>query len=157
MRSWRLRFEPVLTALMRAWWRLRRPMTLGVRVLVVDDEGRVLLVRHSYTEGWHLPGGGVEHGETAVEAALRELAEEGGVAASAAPRLIGFYANHDNFRNDHVVLYRVDAWTPCAPRAGGEIAERGFFARDALPETTKPGVRRRLAEASDGAPASARW
>ncbi len=157
MTDWRIRLSPVLTPFFRAWWRLRRPATLGVRALVCDDAGRILLVRHTYSKGWHLPGGGVERGETAVDAIVREAAEEGGVEATAAPTLIGFYANHANFPNDHITLYRFDGWRPCAPKAGEEIAARGFFARDALPEGTSGATQRRLAEAFEGAEVSAHW
>jgi ADP-ribose pyrophosphatase YjhB (NUDIX family) len=157
MSNWRIRFEPVITPAFRAWWRMRRPMTLGVRGLACDAAGRVLLVRHSYARGWHLPGGGVERGETAVEALVREMAEEGGVEAIGAPLLLGLYANHANFPNDHIALYRVAEWRVCAPRDNGEIAERGFFALDALPQGLTAGTRRRLAEAFEGAAQSATW
>jgi ADP-ribose pyrophosphatase YjhB (NUDIX family) len=156
MNEWRIRFEPVITPVFRAWWRLRRPMTLGVRAVVSDEAGRILLVRHSYAAGWHLPGGGVEHGETAEYAALREAAEEGGVAAERA-ELIGLFANHGNFPNDHIAVYRIADWQPCPRRNDSEISERGFFARDALPAETTAGTRRRLAEMFDGAPQSANW
>lgn len=132
-------------------------MTIGARVICCDEAGRVLLVRHSYAKGWHLPGGGVEIGETARQAAIRELAEEGGVEPLAAPALVGFYANQKNFPNDHIAIFRVDAWRACVPHAGPEIAERGFFARDALPEGVTPGTKRRLAEAFEGAPISDTW
>jgi ADP-ribose pyrophosphatase YjhB (NUDIX family) len=156
MNEWRIRLEPVLTPLFRTWWRLRRPVTLGVRGIACDEAGRVLLVRHTYSKGWHLPGGGVESGETAVFAITREMAEEGGVEAIAPPTLVGFYANHANFPNDHITLYRFGPWRPCPP-APGEIAERGFFARDALPDETTRGTRRRLAEVFDGAEVGAEW
>jgi ADP-ribose pyrophosphatase YjhB (NUDIX family) len=157
MTAWRLRLQPVLTPIFRAWWRVRRPMTLGVRALITDADGHVLLVRHSYARGWHLPGGGVEKGETALHAVRREAIEEGGVEAVEAPQLIGFFANHANFPNDHIALYRFGAWRACAPAGGQEIAERGFFALDALPEAVTAGTRRRLAEVFGRVDVSAEW
>ena len=157
MTDWRIRFGPALRPLYRTWWRVRRGMTLGVRGLAQDDAGCVLLVRHTYSEGWYLPGGGVESGQSARDAAIREMAEEGGVEATAAPQLIGFYSNHAIHPNDHVALYRFPAWRPCAPLDNGEIAERGFFALDALPDGVSPGTRRRLAEVFEGAAVTAEW
>jgi len=157
MSNWRVRFEPVITPIFRTWWRFRRAMTLGVRGIACNEFGAVLLVRHTYTSGWHLPGGGVEHGETALDAITREMAEEGGVEATTAPMLIGFYANHANFPNDHIALYRFDAWRPCTAAADSEIAERGFFALDALPEGVTKGTERRLREVFGGAPPSSAW
>lgn len=139
-----------------AWFRLSRPMTLGVRALVRDASGGVLLVRHSYVPGWHLPGGGVERAETAEHALARELAEEGGVEPLAS-RLIGVFSNHRSFRNDHVLLFAVDDWREVPPAEGPEILERGFFAPDALPEATVRAARARLAELSGAAPVSPYW
>ena len=67
------------------YWRFARGMTLGVRAVVLDGDNRVFLVRHSYVSGWHLPGGGVEVGETFREALRRELAEEGRIELTATP------------------------------------------------------------------------
>ena len=55
--------EPALRRVLHFYWRFARAMTLGVRTLVIDGEGRIFLVKHSYVSGWHLPGGGVEAGE----------------------------------------------------------------------------------------------
>lgn len=157
MSEWRLRFEPLITPVFRTWWRMRRGMTLGVRGVALDDQGRILLVRHTYAAGWHLPGGGVESGEAVIDAISREMVEEGGVEAIAPPTLIGFYANHANFPNDHIALFRFEHWRPCPPASQGEIAERGFFAPDALPDGVTKGTSRRIAELFEAAPLSAHW
>lgn len=153
----RRRLEPLITPVFRTWWRFRRPMTLGVRGIACDVQGRVMLVRHSYMEGWYLPGGGVESGEIAAAAMVREMMEEAGIEATAPLLLFGFYANHHAFRNDHVIVYRFSSWKPCAPSSTGEILERGFFAMDALPEDVTRGSRRRLAEAFEGVAIDHLW
>lgn len=148
--------EPFITPVFRAWWRFNRGMTLGVRGVATDADGRVLLIRHTYIDGWFLPGGGVESGEIALESLRREMAEEAGVAMRRAT-LLGVYSNAPGFRNDHVLVYRIDDWSPTAPDAAGEIAERGFFALDALPEGVSKGTRARLDEMFRGAPQSTHW
>ena len=86
-------FEPVLRRVLHFYWRFSRGMTLGVRALVIDGEGRVFLVKHSYVSGWHLPGGGVEAGETLLDALARELREEGNIELTAPPALHGVFFN----------------------------------------------------------------
>lgn len=134
-----------------------RGMTLGVRVAVFDAEGRVFLLRHTYYPGWHLPGGGVDGGETFEQAAARELREEGGLHPEGPLELFGLYHNRDAFPRDHVALYVCRSARAEPPPKSFEIAETGFFALDALPETTTAGTRRRLAEIAAGAPASTVW
>lgn len=53
----------------------------GVRVIVMDQQGRILLVRqhHENRDIWMVPGGGIEEGESAAEAAAREILEETGL------------------------------------------------------------------------------
>lgn len=116
MDNWRLKFEPVITPLFRTFWRFSRAATLGVRGIACDAEGRVLLVKHTYLRGWHLPGGGVERGETAPYAIAREMEEEGGIEATEPPAIFALYSNHANFAGDHIGLYRISAWKPCPPR-----------------------------------------
>jgi len=140
------------------WFRLARPLTMGVRAVVLDGEGRVFLVRHSYLRGWHLPGGGVEVGETALEALARELREEGNIELTGAPVLHGVCLNTFVTRRDHVLVYVVRAFRQTEARgADREILEIGFFPVDNLPEATARGSRARLAEVLAGAPASALW
>ena len=141
----------------QAWWRMRRPMTLGVRGLVRDSSGSVLLVKHTYTPGWHFPGGGVEKGETVLLSLVRELEEEAGVRPSEPPVLIGVFANARNFPNDHVLMFDIRAWTEIPATSRGEIAARRFFSLDDLPEDVTAGTRRRLDEIAGRIAPSEEW
>jgi 8-oxo-dGTP pyrophosphatase MutT (NUDIX family) len=135
-----------------------RAMTVGVRAAVFDTDGRVFLVRHTYVPGWHFPGGGVEVGETALDALARELTEEGNIVPQEEPQLHGFYFNAAVSRRDHIAFYIVHHFVQSGPRnADREIAETGFFNRDALPEGTSRPTRSRLQEIFGGAALSSRW
>lgn len=133
-------------------------MTLGVRGIVLDERGYVLLLRHTYTPGWQFPGGGVEKGETAALSLKRELLEEAGVIAEeAALELVSVHANHAFFPNDHILVYRISAWTRGEATSRGEIAETAFFDPRDPPEGTTRGTRNRLAELFSGAPRRESW
>jgi len=150
--------EPVIRRLMHFYWRFSRGLTLGVRAVVIDGQGRIFLVRHSYVVGWHLPGGGVEPGETLLAALARELAEEGNIGLTDAPVLHGIFFNSRVSRRDHVAVYVVRAFAQEAPpQPNHEIVEHGFFPLDALPADTSLGTRRRIAEVFHGAAIGERW
>jgi len=117
----------------------------------------VLLVQHTYVHGWYLPGGGVERRETAETALAREMQEEAGVRVLGRPTLVSVHSNEPRHPGDHVLLYRVHAWEPCAASAQGEIHEVGWFAPDALPDDTTPSTRQRIAEALHGAECDPMW
>jgi 8-oxo-dGTP pyrophosphatase MutT (NUDIX family) len=135
-----------------------RPMTLGVRGVVIDAEGAVLLVRHSYVAGWHFPGGGVEPGETCESALTRELAEEANVVAEPPMQLHGLYFNAHASRRDHVAVYIVRRFRFLGARAPDrEILAVRFFAPEALPEDATRGTRARLAEILHSQPLAAHW
>jgi 8-oxo-dGTP pyrophosphatase MutT (NUDIX family) len=140
------------------WFRLRRSATLGVRGIVVDGEGRVLLVRHTYTPGWHFPGGGVEKLETCRLSMQRELVEEAGIEAKAEDiELVSVHANHAFFPNDHVLVYRITRWTQGKATSRGEIAEVRFVDPTKPPEGVSPGTSRRLEELFGGKARSELW
>lgn len=151
-------FEPLISRIMHLYWRFSRGATLGARAMVVDGAGRIFLVKHSYVDGWHLPGGGVETGETFLDALARELAEEGNIRLGTSPQLFGIYFNKRVSLRDHVALFIVrDFRQDGDPRPNREIVAHGFFHPDALPEDTARGTRARVAEVFGDAPLSAIW
>src|ERR1700744_1414060 len=154
----RPRLEPLLRGVLHFYWRFARGMTRGVRAVVLAPDNKVFLVKHSYVAGWHLPGGGVEVGETFMEALTRELLEEGRIALSGKPELHGLFFNSHVSRRDHVAVYVIRQFSQDRmPAPNHEIVACGFFAADALPEGTTEGTRRRIAEVLDGAAPIATW
>lgn len=149
---------PLLRPALHVWFRLSRGLTLGVRAAVIDAEARVFLVRHTYVPGWHLPGGGVEIGESTGAALERELAEEAGIAVAGAPALHGVFFRGREARRDHVVVFVVREFRQLAEkRPDWEIAGAGFFPLDALPDATTLGTRDRLDEIAGRRPVSDVW
>ena len=155
--TWRRRIEPFVRPFFYRYARITRGLTLGVRGLVLDAEGRVLLIEHTYIHGWYMPGGGVERGEPMVEALRRELLEEAGVEMAGAPTLLSIHDNGEKFPGDHVLIYRVNAYRMVAPTQKGEILNIGWFAPDALPDTTTTATRARLREALEASEPDPKW
>ena len=154
----RTRFEPVLRRAFHLYWRFARGMTLGVRAVVLDADGRVFLVKHSYVAGWHLPGGGVEVGESVMEALKRELVEEGRIELVGEPALHGMFFNSHVSRRDHVAVFVVRHFRQDRlPEPNREIVATGFFAPAALPDGTTEGTRLRIAEVLEARTPIATW
>jgi len=140
-------FQPLIRRFLHFYWRTSRGLTVGVRGLIFDGEGRIFLVKHSYVAGWHLPGGGVEAGETLLAALERELREEGNIELTEPPTLHAVYFNHRVSQRDHVALFIVRAFRQTAPpQPNREIIGHGFFAPRALPADTSRATRERIAE-----------
>jgi ADP-ribose pyrophosphatase YjhB (NUDIX family) len=151
-------FEPAIRRVLHFYWRFSRGLTIGVRGLVFDAQGRVFLIKHSYVPGWHLPGGGVEHGETLATALARELREEGNIELLGPAELYGIYWNRRTAWRDHVALYVVRSFRQTAPpQPNSEIVAHGFFAPDAFPEGTTVSTRARVAEVLGGRDAAEIW
>ena len=143
IRPWQ---SKLLMRFVHVYFALARGMTMGVRAACFDEMGRIFLVRHSYLPGWHMPGGGLERKETAEEALVKELREEGNLRIVGRPQLFHVYFNTSASRRDHVLFYRVEVEQTAPRLPDREIIECGFFALDALPEGTTEATHRRLAE-----------
>ena len=149
---------PMIRRLLHTYWRISRGLTLGVRAAVLDRNANVFLVRHTYIPGWHLPGGGVETGETSLDALVRELREEAAIELAGTPTLAGIYFNNRVSRRDHVLLYVVREFRVIAPKQPDrEIAEAGFFPMEGLPDGTSPATRRRIEEIRSESPPEVFW
>lgn len=127
-------------------WKLLRPRTQGVKVMLFNDAGELLLIRNSYGRGdlFVLPGGGVRPFEAFDAAARREVREELGCTAEGLALISTHYSTAEGKR-DIVQLFSAKA-------AGGlvadgrEVAEARLFPLDALPASTSAATRRRVEE-----------
>lgn len=71
----------------------------SVNVVVLNDDGALLMIRRSDNDNWALPGGGLELGESIAETAVREVKEETGVDCEVTG-LVGIYTDPK-----HIILY----------------------------------------------------
>ena len=134
---------------------LLAPTVLGVAGAVFDGEGRVVLIKQSYSRGWRFPGGGVDRGEPPAAALLRELSEEIGLSGGSA-EFFGLYSRRAGWATNVTALYRVTGGT-IAFRPNWEIRAMCLADPLAPPEGTTPATIRRLQELSGALPKSEFW
>lgn len=140
-------------------WRLRQSvghdlvLVPGSSVVVLDEDGAVLLLHRSDDGDWCLPGGGAEEGSSFRSTAQAELQEESGIEV-ALDDLVPFatvsepdvhvltYPNGD-VSHCFAMLFAVVDWAgdESELRCDEESTELRFFARDALPAPLAPATR----------------
>ena len=126
-----------------AGWFVFRPTGRGVFIAVWYD-GRVLAIRNSYRSWLALPAGGMQRGETPLDAALRELREEVGIAAAPeALRFVREIATTFEWKDDHCLFFELVLDAPVEPRVDRrEVVWAGFMTPDeALRAHLAPPVR----------------
>ncbi|MEM7133145.1 MAG: NUDIX domain-containing protein [Chloroflexota bacterium] len=130
---------------LRLKWFLLRPVTVGVRIMLIQND-EVVLLKQTYLPDWHFPGGMVDRGETMAEAAEREAAEEVGATCHTPPRLFGIFFNYTEWKSDHVGVFLCEDFTlqPSSDRWEVQSIER--FPIHELPADASRGSHRRIAE-----------
>lgn len=133
-------------AVLHHYFLMTRGMTLGVRVIVQNREGKILIVQHSYVHGWHLPGGGVDRGEDIETAARREVYEETGISELDGLQLICIHHNNEVSDRDHVTYFVAKTDQTPTTEKNSEITEIRFVARDVALEIVTPEHQRIILE-----------
>ncbi len=133
-----------------------RPVCMGARIVMLQND-KIWLVRHTYLPGWFLPGGGLKRGETLEQAARREAYEETG-AQLGSVSLMGAYTNFVQWKTDHSIVFICRDFS-ITGKPDGEIAEARAFPLNELPEDVFPSHRLRLDELRTGgsAPQFGEW
>ena len=151
--------EKLFTKILHIFFGITRPLTIGVRCIIHDGSGSVMLVRHTYISGWHLPGGGVEVGEVCESALIREIVEECRIEITDKPVLFGVYLNSVVSARDHIILYVSNSWNykQDLPSKRLEIADSAMFNLTDLPIDIDPSTRQRLDEWIGGTESALIW
>jgi 8-oxo-dGTP diphosphatase len=112
----------------------RNPFPTVDVVLYRPGLGVLLIERRNPPHGWALPGGFIDYGESAEQAAVREALEETGLAVRLTG-LLGVYSDPDRDPRFHTlsVVFTAEADGEEAPRAGDDAGQARFFPLDALP------------------------
>ena len=148
----------VFSRILHSYFRITRGLTLGVRAVVRSSDGKFLLVRHTYTPGWHLPGGGVEKGEFSEGALIKEIQQETGLNVLGRPQLLGIFYNRGVSDRDHVLLYSCETTGELSKKGSIlEIAEVRYFGIEELPNDIDPGTERRIQEINLGQLSNSDW
>ena len=127
----------------RLSWKITQPQTIGVRIFLIKKQ-QILLVKHTYSNQWFLPGGGLKKGETLEQAIRRELAEELGVRIEKL-ELFGAYNNFFEGKKDYIILFKSEDFS-LPNKKDSEIDLFSFFSFEDIPQSTSPGTKRRIAE-----------
>ncbi|MTI49920.1 NUDIX domain-containing protein [Sporosalibacterium faouarense] len=149
------RIAKISYKLSKVLWRITKPTTLGVRVLMIE-QGKVLLVKHTYQDYWYLPGGGVKKGEIFEDAIKREVKEELG-AELINYKLFGVYNNFFEYKNDSIIIFSSDEFS-FTGNTDKEIEKYQLFEVSELPNNVSRGTRRRIQEyIEDKSPCLGMW
>lgn len=120
----------------KLYWFIFRPKVLGVKC-VIENNGKFLLVKINYGHHrWIIPGGGVDKGESSVEAAIRETKEEVGLDVKDLV-YIGSYESNKEYKQNTVEIFLCKSDTLETKVDPIEIEEAKWFTRSEFPTHDK--------------------
>lgn len=140
-------FMKIIFFFARIYWKIFHPLTWGVRLMLVKND-EIVLVRHTYRDGWYLPGGGLKRRESFQEAARREAHEEAG-ANLGNLEFWGVYSNLIGDTSDHEIVMLCEEFE-LNGKSDHEIAECRAFPLNDLPPESVHGVRKCVQQYIDG-------
>ncbi|MCR4284388.1 MAG: NUDIX domain-containing protein [Parcubacteria group bacterium] len=143
-------FIKIINILRKIYWFIFRPTTIGVRLLNIYNN-EVLLVKHTYSSSWYLPGGGAKNGIDIIDSLKREIKEELNIDLNegqlSSADLFGVYDNFQEYKNDYIFLFILDNLKLNLTKAKNiEIEEAGYFNINNLPGSISAGTKRRINE-----------
>lgn len=122
---------------LRLYWFVRRPITTGVKCLIVND-GQLLLVRHTYGSTLRTTvGGGIKSGESLEQAARREVYEEVGIRLDRVTK-VGVVSHQTEYKHDTVHVFLAYTESVILELQTTEILEAGWYPLDTLPADVSP-------------------
>ena len=105
---------------------------VGAAGIIVNEQGHILLVKHSYGKyNWEIPGGLSEPFESAEQTVIREIAEETGLIASV-EKLTGVYYEEKHDMHHFVFICQVDQ-SQIASADQQEVTQCAYFDINDLP------------------------
>ncbi|NOY86648.1 MAG: NUDIX hydrolase [Deltaproteobacteria bacterium] len=110
----------------------RNPVPTVDTIIQLDGGGIVLIKRKNRPQGWALPGGFVDYGETVEHAAVREAKEETGLEVELV-RLLGVYSDPSRDSRQHTISTVFVARASGTPVGGDDAAEAAVFNENDLP------------------------
>lgn len=101
--------------------------------IIIEVGGKIVLIRRKHPPaGWAIPGGFIDHGERAEDAAIREAREETGLSVSLAS-LLGVYSDPSRDPRRHTISTVYVATAEGAPSGGDDASEARLFDERNLP------------------------
>ena len=138
-------------------WRVFRPHTQGVKVMLFNENSDIILIRNSYgqSDQFVLPGGGIRPWEDPATAARREISEELGLEVHDLT-LVSKFSSAAEGKRDTIHLFEAQiSGDPTTDRF--EVEEAAVFSLDDLPAAISPATRRRIDEYRELRPADGGW